>query len=55
MSKKSVEFYDIIIKMSIMKKWWDSDNSEMSEDIIKNKVQSGIEVPIYDISVDLHE
>lgn len=53
MVKRVVDYYEVSVKMLIEKKWWDADNPEMSNEIVAEKVQCGIEVPIESIVVEV--
>lgn len=53
MAKIIIEVYEVDVKMTIRKKYWDADNKVMNANIIKDKIQQGIEVPIEDIDVIL--
>lgn len=55
MVKKEVDYYEVSVKMLIQKKYWDADNGRMDEDIIRDKVQCGIECPIESIDVVVKE
>lgn len=51
MSRKVIELYEIEVKMSIRKDFWDGENDTISADIIHDKIQQGIEIPIESIKV----
>jgi hypothetical protein len=51
MAKITIDIYEVEIKMSIRKKYWDADNETMTKELLKDKIQQGIEVPIEDINV----
>lgn len=53
MPKKMIETYEITAIFTIRKNYWDIDNEKMNEDIIKDKIQQGIEVPLEDIKVGI--
>jgi hypothetical protein len=51
MVTKVIDYYEISIKLLIAKKYWNADNAVMNKEIIADKVQQGLEVPIEDINV----
>ena len=53
MTKISVEVYEINVKMVIIKKFWHMDNKVITAQLIKDKIQQGIEVPINNILVEI--
>jgi hypothetical protein len=53
MAKITIDVYEVEIKMSIRKKYWDTDNGIMTKEILKDKIQQGIEVPIENISAEI--
>jgi hypothetical protein len=53
MAKITIDVYEVEIKMSIRKKYWDTDNGIMTKEILKDKIQQGIEVPIENINVEI--
>lgn len=56
MPKKTIEVYEITAIFTIQKKYWDTDNTaEISEEIIKNRIQQGIETPLEDIKIKIEK
>jgi len=55
MPTRSIEFYEITAKFSIRKKYWDIDNKTIDANILTDKIQQGIEVPIEDIHIQIQK
>lgn len=58
MPKKTVEFYEIHVKMSIRKKYWDEQYPDgekvlLTPKEISERIQCGIEVPLEDVKVEI--
>jgi len=51
MKIKTIDLYEIEVKILIRKDFWDAENEEMNKEIIRDKIQCGIEVPIENITV----
>lgn len=51
MVTKVVDYYEISINVLIAKKYWDADNAKINKEIIADKIQQGIEVPIEEINI----
>lgn len=50
---KTIDCYEVIIKMLIRKDYWYESNGDMTKKMIEEKVQQGIEVPIDEIGVTI--
>jgi hypothetical protein len=48
---KQIDCYEITAKILIRKNYWHMDNDALDKDIIADKIQQGIEVPIEDIII----
>ena len=51
--KKTIECYEVTAIFTIRKSYWDIDNDKIDEEIIKDRIQQGIEVPLEDICVKI--
>lgn len=51
MPKRMMDFYDVTVRFTVMKRYWLAEYPKMTGEIVKDKVQQGIEIPIEDIDV----
>jgi hypothetical protein len=51
MKIKTIDLYEIEVKILIRKDFWDAENEKMNKEAVRDKIQCGIEVPIEDINV----
>lgn len=55
MPKKTIEFYEVIVKFTVRQKYWIADNGVMTREVVADKIQQGVEVPIEDVEVTIRE
>jgi hypothetical protein len=55
MPKITVDVYEIVVKMVIRKDYWKQSGKKMSEKILKDDIEEGIEVPVETMDIKIME